>query len=106
MLKIMLWVGCIVALVCWAIGAYNRLVRLRAATIESHKVWQNFELNQQVSNDLHDQDVQLEVKIQMSKNAHDAAVLLYNQAIKQFPARLLAKLFSFKPYMHSIGKPE
>jgi hypothetical protein len=106
MLKTMLWVGCIAALVCWAIGAYNRLVRLRAATIETHKAVQNHELHKQVSNGLQEQDVQLEVKIQMSKNVHDDAVLLYNHAIKQFPARLIATLFSFKPYIHSIGKPE
>jgi hypothetical protein len=106
MLKTMLWIGCIAALVCWAIGAYNRLVRLRAATIESHKILQNYELNKQVFNGLQDQDVQLEVKIQISKSAHDASVLHYNQAIKQFPARFIATLFSFKPYIHSIGKPE
>jgi hypothetical protein len=106
MLKTMLWVGCIAALVCWAIGAYNRLVRLRAATIESLKVLQNFEIDTKVSNDLHDQDIQLEVKIQMSKTAHDTSVLRYNQAIKQFPAAFIATLFSFKPYIHSIGKPE
>lgn len=106
MLKTMLWVGCIAALVCWAIGAYNRLVRLRAATIETHKVLQNHELHKQVSNGLQEQDIQLEVKIQMSKNAHDDAVLLYNLAIKQFPATFIAILFGFKPYIHSIGKPE
>jgi hypothetical protein len=106
MLKTMLWIGCIAALICWAIGAYNRLVRLRAATIESHKVLQNLELDKQVSNGLQEQDVQLEVKIKMSKNTHDAAVLLYNHAIKQFPATFIATLFGFKPYIHSIGKPE
>lgn len=106
MLKTMLWVGCITALVCWAIGAYNRLVRLRAATIELHKVLQNHELEIQVSSGLQEQDVQLEVKIQMSKNAHDDAVLRYNHAIRQFPATFIATLFGFKPYIPSIGKPE
>ena len=106
MLKTMLWVGCIAAFVCWAIGAYNRLVRLRAAAVESHKVLRNYEINKQVSDGLQDQDVQLEVKIQISKNAHDASVLCYNQAIKQFPARFIATLFSFKPYIYSIGKTE
>lgn len=106
MLKTMLWVGCIAALVCWAIGAYNRLVRLRAATIETYNVLQNHELYKQVSSDLQEQDVQLEVKIQMSKNAHDDAVLRYNHAIRQFPATFVATLFAFKPYIPSMGKPE
>lgn len=106
MLKTMLWIGCIAALVCWTIGAYNRLVRLRAATVESHKVLQNYEINKQLSNGLQDQDVQLEVQIQISKSSHDASVLFYNQAIKQFPARFIATLFSFKPNIHGIGKPE
>lgn len=106
MLKTVLWVGCIAVLVCWAIGAYNRLMRLRAATTESQKVLQRHELDKQVSSGFQEQDVQLEVKIQMSKNAHEAAVLHYNHAIKQLPATFIAKLFGFKPYIRSIGKPE
>jgi hypothetical protein len=106
MLKTMLWVGCIAALVCWAIGAYNRLVRLRAATIETHKVLQNHVIDKQISSGLQEQDAQLEVIIQMSKNAHEDAVLIYNHAIKQFPATFIATLFAFEPYIHGIGKPE
>ena len=106
MLKTILWVGCVATLLCWAIGAYNRLVRLRAATIESYKVLQNYALEKKVSSGMQDQDAQFEAKIQMATNIHDSAVLLYNQAIKQFPARFIATLFSFKPFTHNIGKPE
>jgi hypothetical protein len=106
MLKTILWIGCAATLICWAIGAYNRLVRLRAATTESLKVLQNHELDKKISSGLQDQDVQLEVKIQMAKSAHEAAVSLYNQAIKQLPAKFIATLFSFKPYINNIGKPE
>jgi hypothetical protein len=52
------------------------------------------------------QDIHLDVKVQMSKDALDAAIQHYNQAIKQFPASLIAALFSFKPYIHSIDKSE
>ena len=106
MLKTILWIGCVATLLYWAIGAYNRLVRLRAATIESHKVLQNYALDKKISSGLQDQDVQLEAKIQMAKNTHDSAVLLYDQAVKQFPARFIATLFSFKPFTHDVGKPE
>lgn len=106
MLKTMLWVGCVAALICWAIGAYNRLVRLRAAAIESLKVLQNLELHKKVTSGLQEQDVQFEVKIHMSQNDHDTAVLLYHQAIKQFPARFIATLFGFKPHIRSVGEPK
>jgi hypothetical protein len=106
MLHTLLLVACISAFVCWAIGVYNRLVRLRSKAIESHKIFQNFLLDKPIVDDSYVQDVQLEVKIQISENAYDAAVSLYNRAIKQFPARYIATLFGFKPHINNIGKPE
>jgi hypothetical protein len=65
MLKTTLWVSFFTICICWVIGAYNRMVRMRAvATV---------------------------------KDASTLAVSQYNQAIKQFPASLLAAVFSFKP---------
>jgi hypothetical protein len=68
MLKTALWVSFFAICICWAIGAYNRLVRLRSAA-------------QNVS-----------------------AIAQYNQAIKQFPASLLAAVFAFKPVIQSDDK--
>lgn len=102
----MLWIGCLAALTCWGIGAYNRLVRLRAAAKESHKTWQNQVLQKQEAIVLQIQDIHLDIKIQMSMDALNYAIEHYNQAIRQFPASLIAALFSFKPYMHSIAKSE
>jgi hypothetical protein len=65
MLKTALWVSFFAIFICWAIGAYNRLVRLRSAA-------------QNVS-----------------------AIAQYNQAIKQFPASLLAAVFAFKPVIQN-----
>ncbi len=72
MLKTILWVGIFAVCICWAIGAYNRLVRMRAAAL-----------------------------------AKDANVLMtaqYNEAIKQFPASLLAAIFAFKPVIQINDK--
>lgn len=69
MLKTMLWVSFFTICICWVIGAYNRMVRMRAvATV---------------------------------LDANALAVSQYNQAIKQFPASLLAAVFAFKPVIHS-----
>jgi hypothetical protein len=106
MLKTLLWIGGLAALTCWSIGAYNRLVRLRAAAKETHKALQNMLLQKQEAIISQSPDVHLDVKVQMSMDALDSAIQHYNQAIKQFPASLIAALFGFKPYMHSIDKSE
>lgn len=72
MLKTMLWVGLFAVCICWAVGAYNRMVRLRAAAL--------------------------------AKDASASATEQYNQAIKQFPASLLAALFAFKPQIRNDDK--
>jgi hypothetical protein len=71
-LKTMLWVGLFAVCICWAIGAYNRMVRLRAAAL--------------------------------AKDAGVSTSEQYNQAIKQFPASLLAALFAFKPVIQGDNK--
>lgn len=79
MLKTMLWVGFFATCICWAVGAYNRLVRLRSAANETRTI------------------------LQATENTAKAAVAIaqYNQAIKQFPASLLAAVFAFKPVIQS-----
>ena len=69
MLKTTLWVSFFAICICWAVGAYNRLVRLRSAANEA------------------------------SGNGKTAenTITQYNQAIKQFPASMLAASFAFKP---------
>jgi len=69
MLKTTLWVSFFTICICWVIGAYNRMVRLRAiATV---------------------------------KEPNPLTIFQYNQAIKQFPASMLAAVFAFKPVIHS-----
>jgi hypothetical protein len=69
MLKTMLWVCLFTICICWVIGAYNRMVRMRS--------------------------------VAMVLDANALAISKYNQAIKQFPASLLAVIFAFKPVIHS-----
>jgi hypothetical protein len=72
MLKTALWVSFFTICICWVIGAYNRMVRMRAAAT--------------------------------TKYASAEAVSEYNQAIKQFPASLLAAVFAFKSVIPSDDK--
>jgi hypothetical protein len=72
MLKTTLWVGFFTICICWAIGAYNRMVRMRAAAL--------------------------------SMDVGAMAISQYNQAIKQFPASLLAAVFGFKTVIPSDDK--
>ncbi len=72
MLKTTLWVSFFTTCICWVVGAYNRMVRMRA--------------------------------LATSQDAGAQAVSDYNQAIKQFPASLLAAVFAFKSVIHSDDK--
>lgn len=72
MLKTTLWVSFFTICICWVIGAYNRMVRMRA--------------------------------VALAKDASESAVGQYNLAIKQFPASLLAAVFTFKPIIHGDDK--
>lgn len=113
MLKTMLWIGCISLLVCWIIGAYNRLVRLRSTANTARSVWHTTEDSTKsvlLIQDAHrespnieqqDRERQWKMKSHLAKEASTSAIAQYNQAIKQFPASLLAVLFAFKPVMRS-----
>jgi hypothetical protein len=72
MLKTILWVSFFTICICWVIGAYNRMVRMRA--------------------------------VAAAIDATAVAVSQYNQAIKQFPASLLAAVFAFKSVIHNDDK--
>lgn len=113
MLKTMLWIGFISLLVCWAIGAYNRLVRLRSKAKIARSVWRTTKdstksvlLNQDAHSESPnieqlDRERQRKMKSYLAKDASTSAIAQYNMAIKQFPASLLAVLFAFKPVMQS-----
>lgn len=92
-----------IALISWAIGAYNRLVRLRAAMTQTYAVWhQAFESQHETAETPPSDDagVQLQktsVERMLLKDAYMDAVAQYNQAIMQIPAAWIATLFDFKP---------
>jgi hypothetical protein len=116
MLKTLLWVSFFAICVCWAIGAYNRMVRLRARANEAFAAWQTtsavlpeaFESYSEADAIPHDEAQekkhQWQVKSQLAKDGYTSATTRYNHAIKQFPASLLAALFAFKPLIHNDEK--
>lgn len=91
-----------VALVCWAMGAYNRLVRLRAAMTQTFTVWRQLPQSglglaeTQNPEEIAIQRQKTEAEQILCKEAYEAAVTNYNLAITQIPAAWLAKLFGFK----------
>jgi hypothetical protein len=109
MLKIISGIVFFAICIFWFIGAYNRLVRLRASANESVAQLQvisnslqsdcenSKENESSLSNEARDKKLQLQVKLQINKDAHFSEIALYNQAIKEFPASLIAATFSFKP---------
>jgi hypothetical protein len=116
MLKTMLGIGFFLVCMCWAIGAYNRMVRLRAAAREMRTLWQTTSEALQNSTRIQNENelnmsvqqreivLQSQVKLQMAQDAYISATELYNQAIKQFPASLLAASFAFKTLVHNDNK--
>ncbi len=98
------------ALVCWAMGAYNRLVRLRVAMAQTFTVWQHMlqteaePAESQTPEEIAVQWRKIEAERMLCKEAYEAAVAQYNQAIAQAPAAWLAALFSFKPVRSDEGK--
>ena len=116
MLKTILWFSLFAVCICWAIGAYNRMVRLRVLAGEASGLWQTAsELSQNAqetgtneevitSVEQQEKELQLQVKSQLTKDAYLSATEVYNQAIQQFPASLLAATFSFKPLIHDDNK--
>ena len=90
------------ALVCWAMGAYNRMVRLRAATMHARAVLQS--LHQQLDKERAGSDhseqttanrLKIDTEYQAQRAVYDLAVAQYNEAIVQVPASWLATLFGF-----------
>jgi hypothetical protein len=116
MLKTMLGIGFFVVCMCWAIGAYNRMVRLRAAARDLRAMWQT--TSEALQNSIQTQNenelnmpveqreivLQSQVKLQLAEDAYISATELYNQAVKQFPASLLAASFAFKTLVHNDDK--
>lgn len=104
MLESMLAGVFVVTLVCWAMGAYNRMVRLRVKAVQALAVLQSLRL--QLDGDLaeHAQSEQtitdrlkIEAECQVQNGVYEVAVTQYNEAIVQMPASWLATLFGFKP---------
>jgi hypothetical protein len=116
MLKTILWVSFFTICICWAVGAYNRMVRLRAAANETCAEWQTTSTVLQVSlqsyskvdsiphDEAQEEVRQLEAKSQLAKDACMSAAANYNHAINLFPASLLAAVFAFKPLTHIDDK--
>jgi hypothetical protein len=109
MLKIISGIVFFAVCIFWFIGAYNRLVRLRAVANESVGQLQVISNSMQIdcknpkenesklTSEERDKELELQVKLQITKDAHVSEIALYNQAIKEFPASLIAATFSFKP---------
>ncbi|MDO8457511.1 MAG: LemA family protein [Burkholderiaceae bacterium] len=102
MLKSILMGVLAVALVSWAMGAYNRLVRLRAAMGQAFTVWQQALQGEpklaehQTPEEKSAQWQKIEAERLLCKEAYETAVTKYNLAIAQIPTAWLAMLFGFK----------
>lgn len=116
MLKTLLWVSFFAVCICWAVGAYNRMVRLRARANEACTAWQTTSTLLQESlqkyseadaipqDESQEKEHQWQVKAQLAKDNYTSAITRYNHAIKQFPASLLAAVFAFKPLIQNDDK--
>lgn len=111
MLKSMLLGVFAVVLVCWAMGAYNRMVRLRAKTLQVLAVLESLRLR--IDRDLaapaqSEQTIadrlKIETERQVQNSAYEVAVMQYNEAIRQMPASWLATLFGFKPIKKEVDE--
>lgn len=116
MLKTLLWVSFFAVCICWSVGAYNRMVRLRVRANEACAAWQTTsdvlkdssqsysEADAIPQDESQDKERQFQVKSQLAKDNYTSATARYNHAIKQFPATLLAAVFAFKPLIHNDDK--
>ena len=91
----------VVALFSWGIGAYNRMVKLRAAMALAYTAWQNtlaIQANDATAavEDGSAQFPKADVEGFMLKDAYFMAATRYNQAIVQRPAAWIATLFGFE----------
>lgn len=113
MLKTLLWISFFAVCICWAVGAYNRMVRMRAQANEARAAWQataavlqnSLQSDSEAGSISHDEsqveERQFQVKSQLAKDTYTSATARYNHSIKQFPASFLAAVFAFKPLMHN-----
>ncbi len=112
MLKSILMGAFAIAVICWAMGAYNRLVRLRAAIAQalaalqllSKREPQSPELESEAEDELAGHTPKNQTELTRCKEAYEAAVHHYNVAIGQVPAAWIATLFGFKPIKSDEGK--
>lgn len=111
MLKSMLTGVLVVALVCWAIGAYNRMVRLRAKSVQALAVLQSLrlQLDKELAEPAHPERtianrLKIETECQVQNGVYDVAVTQYNEAIVQIPASWLATLFGFNPIKKEVDE--
>lgn len=103
MLKSILTGIIVVVLVCWAMGAYNRMVRLRVVAVQAgallHSLRQQLD---QALGEIEDSEhtttdrLRIEAEYQLQNDVYEVAVSQYNEAIVQMPASWLATLFGFK----------
>lgn len=96
---------------CWAMGAYNRMIRLRVAAVQALKVLRSLrqKLNAEFAMRAHSEQpaidrFKMEVEYQLQSDAYEVAVTQYNDAIAQIPAAWLATLFGFKSVRKKEGK--
>ncbi len=101
----------IVALVSWAMGAYNRMVRLSAATIQARVALQSLrlQLDRERAESPHSAQttasgLKIETEYQVQNGVYELAVTQYNEAIVQIPASWLATLFGFKPIKKEVDE--
>lgn len=108
MLKSILTGFFVVAFVCWAMGAYNRMVRLRAATMHAWAVLQSLrlQLDKARAESAHFEQAtsgfKIETKCQVQNGVYGLAVAQYNEAIAQIPTSWLATLFGFKSIKNEV----
>lgn len=102
MLKSILMGVIAVALVSWAMGAYNRLVRLRVAMMQAFSVWQQMlQSESKLTESLTPEEIaiqgqKIEAERILCRESYETAVTNYNLAIAQIPTAWLATLFGFK----------
>lgn len=111
MLKSILTGIFVVAVVCWAMGAYNRIVRLRAATMQAWAVLQSLRLqrDKEHAEPMHPEHttangLKIEAECLAQSGLYDLTVAQYNEAIVQLPASWLAMLFGFKPIRKEVNQ--
>lgn len=91
-----------VALVSWAMGAYNRLVRSRVAMAQAFAALQHMLQSEPVFAELQTAEEvatawkKINAERLLYKVAYETAVVQYNLAITQIPAAWIAALFGFK----------